>query len=118
MAASSGLEVNTFMNAVVFAAVFVSVVERIHSTHQMRTVPLRHGLRSFQAFSPHCADGRRLVTLMLLEHLAVVGALQGGLPVDGGLLRRHLVVSGLSEPQQLPFLACPGGQKPPPLFWV
>jgi hypothetical protein len=23
-----------------------------------------------------------------------------------------------SEPQQLPFLACPGGQKLPPLFWV
>ena len=23
-----------------------------------------------------------------------------------------------SQPQQLPFLACPGGQKPPPLCWV
>ena len=27
-------------------------------------------------------------------------------------------VTMTSEPQQLPFLACPGGQKPPPLCWV
>jgi MOSC domain-containing protein YiiM len=42
------------------------------------------------------ASGKRAVTLINAEHLAVIGAFAGEGPVDSVRLRRNLVVSGLN----------------------
>lgn len=51
----------------------------------------RSGLRG-----DHGRPGKRAVTLMQEEHLAVIGAMLGQGPVDPLLLRRNLVISGLN----------------------
>lgn len=44
----------------------------------------------------HGRPGKRAVTLIQQEHLAVIGAFLGHPPVDPALLRRNLVVSGIN----------------------
>jgi MOSC domain-containing protein YiiM len=44
----------------------------------------------------HGRPGKRAVTLIQQEHLAVIGAFLGHPPVDPALLRRNLVISGIN----------------------
>ncbi len=44
----------------------------------------------------HGRPGKRAVTLIQHEHLAVIGAFLGSPPIDPALLRRNLVVSGIN----------------------
>lgn len=44
----------------------------------------------------HARPGKRAVTLLQVEHLAVIGAMLGRGPVNPALLRCNLVVSGLN----------------------
>ena len=44
----------------------------------------------------HGRPGKRAVTLIQHEHLAVIGAFLGQSPVDPGLLRRNIAVSGIN----------------------
>lgn len=47
-------------------------------------------------FGDHGRPGKRAVTLIQHEHLAVIGAFLGLPPVDPILLRRNIVVSGIN----------------------
>lgn len=44
----------------------------------------------------HGRPGKRAVTLIQAEHLAVIGAMLGQPAIDAGLLRRNLVIRGLN----------------------
>ena len=44
----------------------------------------------------HGAGGKRAVTLVQGEHLAVIGAMLGRSPVEPGDLRRNLVIEGIN----------------------
>lgn len=44
----------------------------------------------------HGRAGKRAVTLIQAEHLAVIGAMMGGGPVAPEILRRNIVVSGIN----------------------
>ena len=53
----------------------------------------------------HARPGKRAVTLVQAEHLPVIGAMLGRVPVAPDILRRNLVVSGikafLEKPESL-----------------
>ncbi|MEM9814178.1 MAG: MOSC domain-containing protein [Pseudomonadota bacterium] len=44
----------------------------------------------------HGRAGKRAVTLIQAEHLAVIGAMMGGRPVAPEILRRNILVSGIN----------------------